>query len=364
MARENNSRNGSSGRSDTSWMNAFATPSRGEFLRFMRGPQAQFSPTIRTLRQQLAAARAGQDPTVRAYEELLGGLPTEEAISGRYQQGLANLAGFMRDVDVARGGRAVSEAVQGIGGAIGADAGTTADVAGAAGAVSGVGGGQDILSQALLQGAEASMRASEAERIGDISAQRQQLRLGAGEARKAARQERQELARLLAQTQGQRAAAAPNPFEIAQMIRGFQQMAGIGGYGGGGYGSGGGAGAGTETGAPTGGVTTEEEYLASLGAQIQREGMQRDRDRNRLTGGGGGRGTATTSAAGAPFVAAPGVLGYTSGSGSFVYRNTPNVAESAPSGSFGPGPAFRNPATRPTSPSPTRRPGTPMGGRG
>jgi hypothetical protein len=358
MAKDDKKRKGASGGSDASWMDAFATPSRGDFMRFMRGAQGQYTPMIRTLRRQLAAARPGRDPRVRAYESLLGGLPSEEAISGRYQQGLSNLAGFMRDVDFARGGRGVSEAVQGIGGAIGADAGVAADVAGAAGAVSGVGGGQDILSQALLQGAEASIRASESQRLGETAARRQELTLGAGEARAGARAERQEIARLLAQTRGQRTAAAPNPFEIAQMIRSFQGMTGMGGYGGGGYGGGVGG-----TGAGGGGGVAGEEILAAMGTEAAargRERIQRARDR-----GTSGRGTTPTSTStGAPFMAVPGMLGYGSAAGPAVFRQTPNVAPPSRSGGFGPGSALRNPATRPSSPRPPRRPGAPMGGRG
>lgn len=211
-------------RTDASWMNTMGIPSQKEYRQYLASQQRQYNPLINLLGAQLRDTRnIGKDPVVQAYERMAGALPTEAAVSARYQQGLQNLAGFMKDVNVARGGQGVSSAVQGIAGAIGADAGTAADVAGTAGAVSGVGGGQDILSQALLGGAAAQFANVEAQRLGEISGQRQQFQMGAAEARKAAKTQRQELARMMAEAKGQRIGARVNPFDIASQIMSFQQ---------------------------------------------------------------------------------------------------------------------------------------------
>ena len=229
---------------DTSWMDAFMAPSRCQFQSYLLGQQGQFTPMIRTLRQQLAALRKSGDPTARAYQRMLEGLPTEEAVSGAYRGGLQNLQGFMQGLDMSRAGRGVSEALGAVGGALGVEG--AQDIAQAAGTVSGVGeAGGDVMSKALMQAAAGQFAGLETERLGQLAGQRQELTLGMGEARKAARAERQELARMLAEARGQRRAAAPNPFDVANMLMQFQQnRRAMGGYGGGGYGGGSGGGSG------------------------------------------------------------------------------------------------------------------------
>jgi hypothetical protein len=233
-------------------MDAFTTPTRAQFQRYLGGQQNQLTPMIRTLRRQLAGMRRQGDPTVKAYEALLAGVPTNEAVSGAFQGGLQNVSNFIQNLDMARGARGVSDIVGTIGGALGVEG--AGDVAQAAG---------DVMSKAIMAGAAGQFADLETQRLGQLAEQRQGLTMGAAEARKAARQERQELARMLAEFRGQRRAAAPNPFDVANMLMQFQQnrrAMGGGGYGGG---SGGGAGSGA-TGAGGGPAVgaTQNEILA------------------------------------------------------------------------------------------------------
>lgn len=223
---------------DTSWMSAFMSPSQAQFMRYMGAQQGQYNPLIKTLRGQLAATKnIGKDPTVKAYESLLKALPSSEAVSGAYRGGLGNVAQYLQGIDVARGGRGVSEAIGALGGALGVEG--AGDIAQAAGTVSGVGAaGGDVFSKALMGAAAGKFAELETERLGQIGEQRQTLTLGAGEARKTAKAARQELARLLATTRGQRTAAALNPLDIATSIMAYKQnLQKLRGYGSGGSGT-------------------------------------------------------------------------------------------------------------------------------
>lgn len=231
---------------DTSWMERFMAPSQKQYQQFLRGQQRQYAPMIKTLRGQLAGLQdAGKDPTVRAYESMLGALPSGEAVSGAYGAGVQNVAQYLQGIDMARGGKGVSEALGAIGGALGVEG--AGDVAQAAGTVSGVGeAGGDVMSKALMQAAAGQFKALETERLGQVGEQRQALTLGAGEARKAVRTQRQELARMLAEARGQRIGAAPNPLDVANAFMQYQQnRKTLAGYGRGGAG-------GTTTTAPGG----------------------------------------------------------------------------------------------------------------
>jgi len=205
---------------DMSWMDALTKPSRKGFRQYLRSQQGQFAPMIGTLLNQLRSTKPGQDPTVLAYERLLKGLPSAESVSGSYRSRLDSLASYMQGLDTARGGRAVTDIIGSVGGMRGVEG--AADVAGAAGTVSGVGGGDDSMYKALMQGAAARFAGLESERLGQLAGQRQELALGAGQARSAVQQQRQELGRMIAEARGQRMAATPNPFELASMIMQYQ----------------------------------------------------------------------------------------------------------------------------------------------
>ena len=352
MAKKPDKKKPSKGKADRNWMERFATPSRRDFMRFVQGQQRQYDPLINRLQMQVAGSAPEKDPVVQAYQRLSAALPTEAAVSQAYGTGLQNLAGFMKDVNVARGGQAVQDIVQAVGGAVGAEAGTTADVAGTAGAVSGVGGGQDILSQALLESAGARFKGLETERLGQIAGQRQEFELGAGQARLTAKERQRELARLMAETKGKRAASTINPFEIAGMVMDFQaaQRAARGGFGGGG-----GAGA-AATGAAGGGQVDPAQ--AAYQRQTIASGLQ-----GLITPAGmrpSAPGTITESGAmvGSDYTPSTIVQGPMAGTG---YRApvggvTSGATTPRPNRSFGPGPL----ATRPKPPK-RRKPGRPGG---
>lgn len=220
-------------RGDMSWMNRFATPTQREFRQFQQAQRGQFTPTINTLLNQMRSTQVETDPTVRAYEQMMAGLPTGESVSKAYQSGLQNLATYMQGLDTARAGKGVSDVVGALGAALGVEG--AGELAQAAGTVSGVGEtGGDVMSKALMQAAAGQFAGLETERLGQLADQRQELMLGAGQARSAVKQQRQELGRMLAEARGQRIGAMVNPFERAAMIRSFQDAAS--GISGGNYG--------------------------------------------------------------------------------------------------------------------------------
>ena len=206
---------------DMSWMDALTKPSRRGFNQYLRSQKGQFAPMIGTLLNQLRSTKPGQDFTVQAYEKLLKALPSNEKVSSEYGSRLANLSSYIQGLDTAKGGRAVSDIVSGLGSVLGVEG--AGDIAGAAGTVSGVGGlGGDVINKALMMGAQASFGGLEAERLGQLAGQRQELTLGAGQARSAVMDKRQEISRMIAEARGQRRASTPNPFELASMVMKYQ----------------------------------------------------------------------------------------------------------------------------------------------
>lgn len=265
MAKKPDKNKPSKSKADKNWMDRFATPSRRDFMRYVRGQQTQYDPIIQRLQMQIAGSAPESDPVVQAYERLSASLPSETAVSQAYGAGLQNVANLMRGVNVARGGEGIQAAVEAVGAAIGAEPGAAADIARQAGAVSGVGGGQDVISQALLESAGARFAGLETERLGQLAGQRQEFALGAGQARLSAKERQRELARTMAEAKGKKRAGQINPFDIAGMVMNFQQAqrAGRGGAGGvGGIG---------RTGGGDGGVDPAE---ARYREQIIKTGLQ------------------------------------------------------------------------------------------
>lgn len=352
MAKKPDKKKPSKGKAGKSWIDRLATPSRRQFNQYIRGQQTQYDPLIARLQMQVAGSAPEKDPVVQAYERLSASLPTEAAVSQAYGTGLQNLAGFMKDVNVARGGQAVQDIVQAVGGAVGAEAGTTADVAGTAGAVSGVGGGQDILSQALLESAGARFKGLETERLGEIAGQRQEFALGAGQARLSAKERQRELARLMAEAKGKKAAGVINPFDIASMVMKYQKnLKALQGYGSGGTGTGAASADDTVTGGfdPAEAAYRQQVIGAGLQGLITPAGMRPSAP-----------GTITESGAmvGSDYTPNAIVRGPMAGTG---YRApvgdvTSGATTPRPNRSFGPGPL----ATRPKPPK-RRKPGRPGG---
>lgn len=318
-----------------------------QFQQYLRGQRGQYTPTIKTLRNQMAVLRRKGDPMVKAYERLLGGVPSEEAVSGAYDVGLQNVAGYLQGLDMARGGRGVSDIVAAVGGTLGVEG--AGDVAQAAGTVSGIGeAGGDVMSKALLAQAAAQFAGAKTERLGQLAEQRQALTMGAAEARKGAREQRMELGRMLAEVRGQRRGAAPNPFDVANMIMQYQQnLQAMRGYGGGGYGASGGADGGAGGADPQEVAYRRQSIGAGLQGLITPAGMRPSAP-----------GTITEFGAilGDAYTPSTIVQGPMAGTG---YRAPVGAPQGQPTTGRGPRGATRVP----TSSRPTRRPGTPMGGR-
>jgi hypothetical protein len=216
------------------WMSAFMNPTKKQFMNYLRGQRGQYAPMIGTLLNQIRSSRPEQDFSVRAYESLLKSQPSAEGIRGAYGSGLQNLAKYIQYIDVSRGARGAADVVSGIGGALGVEG--AGDVAQAVGTVSGVGAaGGDVFSKALMQGAAGRFAGLETRALSDLAGRQQELMLGAGQARQAAKSQRQELARMLATARGERRASVPDPFTIASTLMGFQKAKqGLSGYGSGG----------------------------------------------------------------------------------------------------------------------------------
>lgn len=185
------------------------------FGRWMRGQQNQYNPMIRTLSRQLRNTRVGADPMVQAYERLMGGLPSAESIAGAYSTADSNLANIVRGTDFGAAGRGVSDVISGIGSALGVEG--AADIAGASNTVS----GGDVFSRAIAGGLAANLAGQRTERMRDVEGQRQQFTLGAAEARKAVMQQRQDMARMLAEAKGQRRGARANPLDTAGSVMNY-----------------------------------------------------------------------------------------------------------------------------------------------
>ena len=208
-------------------------PSEKSVMNFLKGQQGQFNPLINTLLNQYRLSK-GPSKTTKAYEEMLKGLPSQEKIGGAYQTAMQNLAGYMQNLDMTRGASGVSEAIGTIGGAIGADSGVAGDIAGAAGTLSGVGAaGGDVMSKAILGGAQARLAGTAAQQMQSAAERAMQLRLGLAEAQEADTASRRGLGLQLAQARGQRAGAAPNMLELYSTLLGISgQERALRGYGG------------------------------------------------------------------------------------------------------------------------------------
>lgn len=210
-------------------------PSEKSVMRFLRGQQTQFNPLINTLLNQYRLSK-GPSKTTKTYEEMLKGLPSQEKIGGAYQTAMQNLAGYMQSLDTTRGASGVSSAISAIGGAIGAAPGVAADVAGAAGTLSGVGAaGGDVMSKAILGGAQARLAGTAAQQMQSAAERAMQMRLGLAESQEADTAARRALGLQLAQARTQRAGAAPSMLELYSTLLGIRgQEEALDSYSGGG----------------------------------------------------------------------------------------------------------------------------------
>lgn len=236
MAKKNNQRRAGGARG-ANWMDAFAEPSRGSFMSWMRGQRQQFNPAIGALRNAVAGLNPDNNELVKSYRTLLGEIPSADAVSGAFGKKKEEIARLIAGTDFGAGGRGVSDIVSGLGG--------TSDVATAAGTVSGMGGqGGDVYSKAITAGSVAKLSEQEADQATRNSDRRMQLMLGMGEAVEGSKSERRQMGLTLAETLGRRAGATPNPFDLANMIMSYQQnRRNLSGGGSGGGAGAGGAGA-------------------------------------------------------------------------------------------------------------------------
>jgi hypothetical protein len=214
---------------DMGWLNEYLRPSRRSFERFLGGQQRQYNPLIRLLGQQLGGMRPGQDPMVKAYDEILKGMRTGEQVSERFAGSRANIMKLIQESPLAAAGDRAGALVSAVGAAIGADPTQTALTSESSKSLA-----PDATRLAFQTGAESRLAGAEQEALAGLEERRQGAILGREQARGDARSRRMEVARLLAQTQGQRLAGRMNPLELAQMAGGFQDwMRSRGGYGGG-----------------------------------------------------------------------------------------------------------------------------------
>jgi hypothetical protein len=166
---------------------------------------------------------------VKAYDEILKGMRTGEQVSERFAGSRANIMKLIQESPLAAAGDRASALVSAVGAAIGADPTQTALTSESSKSLA-----PDATRLAFQTGAESRLAGAEQEALAGLEERRQGATLGRADAKNAARERRMEVARLLAQTQGQRLAGRMNPLELAQMAGGFQDwMRSRGGYGGG-----------------------------------------------------------------------------------------------------------------------------------
>lgn len=131
--------------------------------------------------QRRAGVDVNADPSVAGYNAALGGIQSNDAINKNYADQLAKVSALISGTKYGQGGANVSAATSAMGGAIGADATQTANLATTAGTVSGMGGqGGDVYSNAILGGAASDFARLGAQDVKDQSATRMQLTLDRG----------------------------------------------------------------------------------------------------------------------------------------------------------------------------------------
>jgi hypothetical protein len=131
--------------------------------------------------QSRASMDVNADPSVAGYNAALGGIQSNDAINKNYSDQLAKVSALIKGTNYGQGGANVSAATSAMGGAIGADATQTANLAQSAGTVSGMGGqGGDVYSNAILGGAASDFARLGAQDVKDQSATRMQLTLDRG----------------------------------------------------------------------------------------------------------------------------------------------------------------------------------------
>jgi hypothetical protein len=140
--------------------------------------------------QSRANVDINADPSVTSFDAALRGIQSNDAINKNYSDQLAKVSALIKGTNYGQGGANVSAATSAMGGAIGADATQTANLATTAGTVSGMGGqGGDVYSNAILGGAASDFARLGAEDVKNQSATRMQLTLDrGGELSRAARE--------------------------------------------------------------------------------------------------------------------------------------------------------------------------------
>lgn len=237
MAKNNGSQPPKGGSTD--WMDAFTTPTRGQYMRWKRGQEGQYTPTINTLNRQLGETGVNKDYNVRAADAILASLPTRESISGGYKTARESLANYIKGIDTTTAGKAVGDIVGAIGGAIGVGSGVVSDIAGEASSLSGVGDMGNISKDLVYGSTLATLMGQENQALTAASAQEQEATARAGEARSSAARERRGIELQLAGAKGQRRASSLNPLDVANAFMSFQQnQRALSGYGSGSGGSG------------------------------------------------------------------------------------------------------------------------------
>ena len=131
--------------------------------------------------QRRAGVDVNADASVAGYNAALSGIQSNESINKNYADQLAKVSALISGTKYGQGGANVSAATSAMGGAIGADATQTANLATTAGTVSGMGGqGGDVYSNAILGGTASNFARLNAEDVKNQSATRMQLTLDRG----------------------------------------------------------------------------------------------------------------------------------------------------------------------------------------
>lgn len=194
-------------------------PTGADFQKYLQNQQRAFDEPITYLDNALGRTNENTDRRVLAMQKANLTIPTVEGFGAAAESAKEQYMKDFATLNTGAGGAGVSSIVSGMGGGIGADAGSTADYAGAAGTISGQGGqGGNVYAQSLGAAGLATLAGTTQSVGANLAERRYQGIIGEGEARGQVQDKREGLFKELRAAKSAKISAQPNPLEIANMI--------------------------------------------------------------------------------------------------------------------------------------------------
>jgi len=194
-------------------------PTGASFQKYLQNQQRAFDEPITYLENALGRTNENTDRRVLAMQKANLTIPTVEGFGAAAASAKEQYMKDFATLNTGAGGAGVSSVVSGMGGGIGADAGSTADYAGAAGTISGQGGqGGNVYAQSLGAAGLATLAGTTQSVGANLAERRYQGILGEGEARGQVQDKREGMFKELRAAKGAKIAAQPNPIDISNII--------------------------------------------------------------------------------------------------------------------------------------------------